>query len=60
MHGSAVEGEQGIQEGTKYTPQTGLRVEGQRGEGVVAYRRPVRKSRIPMQRGVFSPRVFSW
>ena len=34
-------GEQGVQEGTKHTPLRGLRVEGQRGRGVVAYAHPL-------------------
>jgi hypothetical protein len=56
-------GEQGIQEGTKYTPLRGPSVKDQRGRRVVAYsyhlRGPVRKSRIQLQREVLSPRVLS-
>ena len=37
MLGHIVVGEQGIQEGTKYTPLRGPSVKGQRGRRVVAY-----------------------
>ena len=61
--GHAVMGEQGVQEGTKHAPLRGPSVEDQRGRCVVAYittwGRPVRKSRIQLQREVFSPRVLS-
>ena len=60
LFGHAVLGEQGVQEGTKYTPLRGPRVEDKRGRRVVAYPyRPVRKSRIQLQREVFSPWVLS-
>ena len=65
MFGHAVVGEQGIQEGTKYTPLRGPSVEDQCGRRVVAYTyhlgvaRPVKKSRIQLQREGFSPRVLS-
>jgi hypothetical protein len=52
--GHAVVGEQGIQEGTKYTPLRGSSVKDQSGRCVVAYSyhrgQPVRKSRIQLQR----------
>ena len=51
-------GKQEIQEGAKHPPLEGPRVEGQRDGCVVAYR-PVRRSRIQLQRDVFSPRVLS-
>ena len=61
--GHAVVGEQGVQEGTKHAPLRGSCVEDQHGRCVVAYPyhlgRPVRKSRIQLQREVFSPRVLS-
>ena len=63
MFGYAVMGEQGVQEGTKYKPLRGPSVEDQRGRHVVAYPyhlgQSVRKSRIQLQREVFSPRVLS-
>ena len=37
MFGHEVVGEQGVQEGTKYTPLRGPSVEDQRGRRVVAY-----------------------
>ncbi|KAK6290915.1 hypothetical protein J4Q44_G00386850, partial [Coregonus suidteri] len=60
----AVVGEQGVQEGTEHAPLRGPRVEDQRGRCVVTYPyhlggRPIRKSRIELQREVFSPRVLS-
>ena len=63
VFGPAVVGEQGVQEGTKYTPLRGPSVGDQHGRRVVAYPyhlgAPVRKSRIQLQREVFSPRVLS-
>ena len=59
--GHAVVGEQGVQEGTEHAPLRGPSVEDQRGRCVVAYPYdlgcPVRKSRIQLQREVFSPRA---
>ena len=59
-------GVQRVQEETKYTPRRGPSVEDKRGRHVVAYPyhlttcgRPVRKSRIQLQRDVFSPKVLS-
>ena len=72
VFGHAVVGEQGVQEGTKYTPLRGPSVEDQRGRRVVAYPyhlgaarqdaittrgRPFRM--VQLQREVFSPRVLS-
>ena len=61
--GHAVVGEQGVQEGTEHAPLGSSSVEDQRGGCVVTYPchqgRPVRKSRIQLQREVFSPRVLS-
>jgi hypothetical protein len=61
--GHAVMGEQGVQEGTKHAPLRGPSVEDQHGRYVVAYPyhlgRPVIKSRIQLQREVFSPMVLS-
>ena len=61
MFGHAVVGEQGVQEGTKHTPLRCPSVEDQCGRRVVAYpyHLGVRKSRIQLQRKVFSPRVLS-
>jgi hypothetical protein len=57
------QGEQGEQEGNKHAPLRGPRVEDQRGRCVVptltTWGRPVRKSRIQLQRELFSPRVLS-
>ena len=54
--------EQGVLEGTEHAPLKGPCVEDQRG-GCVTYPYhlgwPVRKSRIQLQREVFSPRVLS-
>ena len=54
-------GEQGAQEGTEHSPLRGTRVEDQRGRCVFAYPYhlgwPIRKSRIQLQREMFSPRV---
>ena len=56
-------GEQGVREKIKHAPLRGLRVEGQCGGCVVAYAHhlgvTVRKTRIQLQREVFSPRVLS-
>jgi hypothetical protein len=56
-------GQQGAQEGTKHTCLRGPSVEGQCSRHVVAYPyhlgQPVRKSRIQLQREVFSPRFLS-
>ena len=53
--------EQGVQEGTKHASLRGLRVEGQRADlllpTLTTWGRPVRKSRIQLQREVFNPRV---
>jgi hypothetical protein len=61
--GHAVMSEQGVQVGTEHGPLRDPCVEDQRGRGVVIYPhhlgRPVRKSRIQLQREVFSPRVLS-
>jgi hypothetical protein len=60
VRGRAVVREHGLKEGTKHTHLGGLHVEGQCGEGVVAYphhQGPARQSRIQFQRGVFSRRV---
>ena len=56
-----VVGEQGIQEGTKYTPLRDPSFKDQRSRPVVYHLggRPVRKSRHQMQREVFSTRVLS-
>jgi hypothetical protein len=51
-------GEQGVQEGTKHTPLRGPSVEDQCCRRVVMGWL-VRKSRIQLQREVFSPRVLS-
>jgi hypothetical protein len=63
MHGHAVVGEQGVQDGTKHAPLRGPCVEDQRGRCVVAYPyhlgQPIRKSRIQLQREVSSPRVLT-
>ena len=63
MLGHAVVGEQGVQEGTKHSPLRGSCVEDQRGRCVVAYPyhlgAALRKSRIQLQREVFSPWVLS-
>jgi hypothetical protein len=62
LHARVVMSEQGVQEGTEHAPLRGPRVEDQRGECLVPYHlgRPVRKSRIQLQREVFSPRVLSF
>ena len=52
MPGRAVMNEQGVQEGAEHTTLRGPCVEDQRGQ-------PIRKSRIQLQREVFSPRVLS-
>ena len=56
-------GEQGVQEGTKYTPLRGpvlrISVADLLLPTLTTCRRPVRKSRIQLQMGVFSPRVLS-
>ena len=60
MLGHAVFGEQGVLEGTEHAPLRGPHVEGHRGRCVVTlttWGRPIRKSRIQLQREVFSPRV---
>ena len=61
--GRAVMSEQGVLERTGHTPLRGPRVEDQHGGCVVTYpyhlKRSVRKSRIQLQREVFSPRVLS-
>ena len=63
VHGHAVVGEQGVQEGTRHTPLRGPHVDSQRGECVVAYPHrlglPIRKSRIQLQREVLGPRDLS-
>ena len=63
VHSHAVVGEQGVQERTKHAPLRGPHVEGQCGGCVVVYLhhlgQPVRKSRIQLQRELFSPRVLS-
>ena len=64
MLGHAVMSEQGVQEGTEHAPLRGPRVEDQRGGcvGPCPYQltgRPVRKSKIQLQREVFSLRVLS-
>ena len=63
VFGHAVMGEQVVQEGTKYTPLRGPSVEEQHGRCVVAYPHHLgaacQKSRIQLQREVFSPRVLS-
>ena len=63
MCGHTVVGEQGVQEEIKHAPLKGPSVEDQHGRCVVAYPDhlgwPVRKSRIQLQREVFSPRVLS-
>ena len=55
--------DQRVQKGTEHAPLSGPRVEDQRGRCVVTYRHhlgaAVRKSRIQLQREVFSSRVFS-
>ena len=55
--------EQRVQEGTEHAPLRGPRVVDQCGECVVTHSYhlgwPVRKSRIQLQREVFSPRVLS-
>ena len=53
--GRAVMSEQGVQEGTEHTPLRVPRVEDQHGGCVLT----VRKSRIHLEREVFSPTVFS-
>jgi hypothetical protein len=58
----AIMGEQGAQEGPKHAPLRGPRVDGHCGRcDDVAYPhhlgRPIRRSRIQLQRDVFSPRV---
>ena len=61
--GHAVVGEQGVQEETKHAPLRGPHVDDQCGKCFVTYPYhlgwPVRKSRIQLQREVFSPRVLS-
>ena len=54
--------EQGVQEGTEHATLRGPRVEDQRGGCVSTYPyhvRNFRKSRIQLQRAVFSPKVLS-
>ena len=55
--------EQRVQEGTEHSPLRGPRVEDQRGGCGVTYPYAlgvaIRKSRIQLQREVFSPRVLS-
>jgi hypothetical protein len=62
--GHAVMREQGLQEGTEHAPLRCPCVEDQHGKCVDTYPyhlgRPVRKSRIQLQREVFSPRVLSF
>ena len=61
MPGRAVISEQGVQEGAKHASLRGPGVEAQRGRRVVSYPYPlgavIRKSRIQLQRELFSPRV---
>ena len=61
--GRAARSEQGVQEGPEHAPLRGPRVEGQRGGCGVTYPydlgAAVRKSRIQLQREVFSPRILS-
>ena len=61
--GHAVVDDQGVQEGAEHAPLRVPCVEDQRGRYVVTYPyhlgRPVRKSRIQLQREVFSPRFLS-
>ena len=61
--GHAVMGEEGVQEGTEHPPLRGPHVVDQSGGCVVTYPyhlgQPVRKSRIQLQREVFSPRVLT-
>jgi hypothetical protein len=63
MLGYAVIDEQGVEKGTKHAHRRGPRLEDQRGRYVVAYtyllRVACQKSRIQLQREVFSPRVLS-
>ena len=64
MLGHAVVGDQGVLEGTKHAPLKGPRVEDQRGmccclPTLTTWGRSVKKSRIQLQREVFSPRVLS-
>ena len=63
VFGHAVIGEQGVQEGTEYAPMRGHHVQDQHGRCVGTYPyhlgRPVSKSKIQLQREVFSPRVLS-
>ena len=62
MPGHAVMSEQGVHEGTEDAPLRGPCVEEQHGGCVVTlttWGRAVTKSRIKLQREVFSPRVLS-
>ena len=56
--------EQGVQEGTEHAPLRGPSVEDQRGGCAVTYLYhlgwPIRKSRMQLQREVFSLRVLSF
>ena len=61
MLGHAVVGEQGVQEGTKHTPLRGPRITMADVwlPTLTTWGWPVRKSRIELQREVFSPRFLS-
>ena len=60
---ASVVGEPGVQEGTKYTPLRGPRVEDQHGGCVVTYPYHLgaacQEVRIQLQREVFNPRVLN-
>jgi hypothetical protein len=63
--GHEVMSEQGVQEGTEHAPSRAPRVEDERGRFVVTHStlttwgRPIRKSRIQLQREVFSPQRYN-
>ena len=59
MFGHLVVGEQGVQEGTKYTPLLRISMADMLWPTLTTWGRPVRKSRIQLQREVFSPRVLN-
>ena len=61
--GHTVVGEQGVQEGTKHTPLRGsvlrIRVADVLLTTLTTWGRPIRKSKVQLQREMFSPRILS-
>ena len=59
MHGHAVMGEQGVQEGAEHASVYALCAEDQRSGVVTTWGRPVRMSRTQLHRAGFRPRASS-